>query len=140
MTIETASVSTFETVVCRLAMCVVRDNTVVPGLLRFMGGDDRSSVGHPLTHSLNRVVLLPLHSIHAPLRLIAHGDFPCFHHGGCSALSRHPRFALSGLCGAYYLVWFHLGQITGFRCSASLRDSPEFGLDARGNGAVLAAL
>ena len=140
VTIETASVSTFETVVCGLAMCIVRDNTVVPRFLRLMGADDRSRVGHTLTNLLHRVVLLPLHSIHAPLGLIAHGHLACLHHCRRSALPHRPRSALGG-CSANHLFWFHFGQITArFRGATSPRDSPELGLDTGRHGAVLAAL
>ena len=139
MTIETASVSTFETVVCGLAMCIVGDNTVVTCLLRFMGGNDRSRVGHPLAHLLHRVVLLPLHSIHAPLGLIAHGHLSSLHHCRRSALPHCLRFALGG-CGTN-LFWFHFGQIiAGFRGGTPPRDAPELGLHAGRDGAVLAAL
>ena len=108
VTIETASVSTFETVVCGLAMCIVGDNAVVTRLLRLMGSNDRSRVGHPLANLLNRVVLLPLHSVHAPLGLIAHGHLASLHHCGRSALPHRLRSALGG-CGVNHLFWFHFG-------------------------------
>lgn len=68
--VEAACVAPLEAVVSRLAVGVVGDHAVVSRLFGNVCDDDWSLVLHALATLLHRGFLLPLHSIHAPLRFV----------------------------------------------------------------------